>query len=64
MLLQALESRIMERGYHTIYVETVTVFVEACKLYESAGYFQVGGVQHEVADQRLCKMIVQNLNTE
>ena len=61
--LQALERRIKERGYHKIYLETATVLAEACKLYDSAGYLPVCGVETERCDQRRYKMIVQNSNT-
>ncbi len=53
---QALERRIKEQGYHKIYIETATVLTEACRLYDSAGYQPVGGVETERCDQRRYKL--------
>ena len=53
--MQYLERRIAEKGYRTIYIETASVLKEACKLYTSAGYIPVGGVETERCDQRLYK---------
>ena len=55
--MQYLERRIAERGYRTIYIETASVLKEACKLYKSAGYIPVEGVETERCDQRLYKNI-------
>ena len=41
-ILETLEKRIKERGYGEIYIKTVTVLREACKLYQSAGYREAG----------------------
>lgn len=58
MILQYLERRIAEKGYRTIYIETASVLKEACKLYTSAGYIPVEGVETQRCDQRLYKNIL------
>ena len=55
--MQKLEARIAERGYSRIYLETASALFEACKLYQSAGYLPVGGVETARCDKRLYKDI-------
>ncbi len=44
-LLRLLESRIMEKGFQQIWVETATVLSEAVRLYETSGYAAATGVE-------------------
>lgn len=55
--MQQLERRIAKKGYSTVYVETASVLSEACKLYTSAGYQPIEGVETERCDQRLYKSL-------
>ena len=55
--MQYLERRIVEKGYSTIYIETASVLKEAVKLYTSAGYIPVKGVETNRCDQRLYKIL-------
>jgi putative acetyltransferase len=58
IFMQYLERRIAEKGYKTVYIETASVLKEACKLYSSAGYIPVKGVETQRCDQRLYKNII------
>ena len=62
LLPQKIESRMKERGYHKIYLETALVLAETCKLYDSAGYHPVGGVETAHCDQRRYKIIASGGN--
>ena len=64
LLPQKLESRKKKKGYHKIYLETASVLAEACKLYDSAGYQPVGGVETARCDQRRYKIIASGVNSE
>ncbi len=47
-----------EKGYGRVYIETASVLSEACRLYNSAGYLPVEGVETLRCDQRLYKDMV------
>lgn len=57
-LLQRLEEAIARKGYQKIIIETATVLCEARRLYESAGYLPIEGVETLRCDRRLYKDIV------
>ena len=56
VIIQTMEQRIAERGYTTVYIKTDSVLVEACRLYQSAGYQPMVSVD-ALCDQRLYKRL-------
>jgi putative acetyltransferase len=50
-LLASLESRMMARGFDTIYLETASVLKEAVGLYEASGYGPTTGVETARCDR-------------
>lgn len=56
-LLQALEARVIERGYKQVWVETASVLVEAVRLYEASGYEAAKGVETERCDRIYTKLV-------
>lgn len=56
---QQLEETIAIKGYRRIIIETASVLHEACRMYESAGYLPVEGVETERCDCRLYKNLTE-----
>ncbi|MDZ8080942.1 MAG: GNAT family N-acetyltransferase [Nostoc sp. SerVER01] len=56
-LLQQLEAAIAERGFEQIWIETVSVLVEAVKLYESNGYKSATGIETKRCDRVYVKSL-------
>ncbi|NJM62916.1 MAG: GNAT family N-acetyltransferase [Oscillatoriales cyanobacterium RU_3_3] len=59
-LLQALESKIADRGFDEIWIETATVLKEAVKMYENSGYQQETGVETKRCDRVYMKVLNRN----
>lgn len=57
-LLSALEQRVFQLGYKTIYVETASVLKEACVMYEKNGYIPSFGLETERCDLVLEKQVL------
>lgn len=57
-LLSALEQRVCQLGYDTIYVETASVLKEACVLYKKRGYAPSLGLETERCDVVLEKQVL------
>jgi putative acetyltransferase len=56
-LLQALESRIFDRGYREIRIETASVLTAAVKLYEANGYRSIPEVETSRCDRAYVKRL-------
>lgn len=56
-LLQELESKIADRGFDEIWIETATVLQEAVQMYETKGYQQATGVETKRCDRVYMKVL-------
>lgn len=56
-LLRSLETRVADKGFRQIWVETASVLVEAVKLYEASGYEAATGVETERCDRIYTKFL-------
>jgi putative acetyltransferase len=56
-LLQALESKIIARGFDEIWIETASVLKEAVKMYETSGYLPTTGVETARCDRVYVKSL-------
>ena len=56
-LLQELESKIADRGFDEIWIETATVLKEAVKMYENCGYQPATGVETQRCDRVYVKVL-------
>lgn len=56
-LLRELESKIADRGFNEIWLETATVLKEAVRMYENCGYHQETGVETKRCDRVYVKLL-------
>jgi putative acetyltransferase len=56
-LLQELESKIADRGFDEIWIETATVLQEAVQMYETKGYQPATGVETKRCDRVYMKVL-------